>query len=89
MQHLGLSAEAQDIVATIRTSPPSRAVTGRAGNVCVRYPSRKMGMTIQAESHRVELAAIYLMCDFTHILAVLATIWVIFQQVSPSACIIE
>jgi len=61
MQHLGLSAEAQDIVATIRTSPPSRAVTGRAGNVCVRYPSRKMGVTIQAESHRVELAAIYLM----------------------------
>ena len=61
MQHLGLSAEAQDIVATIRSSPPSRAVTGRAGNVCVRYPSRKMGVTIQAESHRVELAAIYLM----------------------------
>jgi transposase InsO family protein len=60
-QQWGLSTEAQDIVATIRTSPPSRAVTGRAGNVCVRYPSRKMGMTIQAESHRVELAAIYLM----------------------------
>ncbi len=61
MQHLGLSAEAQNIVATIRTSPPSRAVTGRAGNVCVRYPSCKMGVTIQAERHRVELAAIYLM----------------------------
>jgi hypothetical protein len=61
MQRLGLPAEAQDIVATIRTSPPSRAVTGRAGNVCARYPSRKMGVTIQAESHRVELAAIYLM----------------------------
>jgi putative transposase len=61
MQRLGLFAEAQQVVATIRTSPPSRAVTGRAGNVCVRYPSRKMGVTIQAESHRVELAAIHLM----------------------------
>jgi putative transposase len=61
MEHFGLSAEAQQVVATIRTSPPSRPVTGRAGNVCVRYPSRKMGVTIQAESHRVELAAIYLM----------------------------
>jgi putative transposase len=61
MLYLGLSAEVRRLVATIRTSPPSRAVTGRAGNVCVRYPSRKMGVTIQAESHRVELAAIYLM----------------------------
>jgi len=54
INHLGLSAEARHLVATIRTSPPSRNVAGRAGNVCVRYPSR-------AESHHVELAAIYLM----------------------------
>ena len=32
---------------------------GGRGNVSGRYPSRKMGMTIQFESHRVELAAIY------------------------------
>jgi putative transposase len=31
----------------------------RGGNVSVRYPSRKMGVTIQAESHRVELAGLY------------------------------
>ncbi len=30
-----------------------------AGNVSVRYPSRKMGVTIRAESHRVELAGLY------------------------------
>jgi transposase InsO family protein len=29
------------------------------GNVSGRYPSKKMGVTIQFESHRVELAAIY------------------------------
>ena len=66
MHHLGLSAEARHLVATIRTSPPSRNVAGRAGNVCVRYPSRKMGHTIQAESHHVELAAIYLMGTREH-----------------------
>jgi putative transposase len=61
INYLGLSAEARHLVATIRTSPPSRNVAGRGRNVCVRYPSRKMGHTIQAESHHVELAAIYLM----------------------------
>jgi hypothetical protein len=56
---LGLSQEAQAIIATIRSSPPSRRVRSAAGNVSVRYPSRKMGVTIQAESHRNELAGIY------------------------------
>src|SRR5437870_4791324 len=58
-QDLGLSPEAQAIVETIRSSPPSRRVRSAAGNVTVRYPSRKMGVTIQAESHRNELASIY------------------------------
>src|SRR5439155_9447949 len=35
-----------------------RVRSGRC-NVSGRYPSRKMGATIQFESHRVELAAIY------------------------------
>jgi putative transposase len=56
---LGLSAEARAIVETIRSSPPARRVRSAAGNVSVRYPSRKMGVTIQAESHRVELAGLY------------------------------
>ena len=42
----------------IRSSPPSRLVSGKSGNVCGRYPSRKMGVTIQYESHRVELPQI-------------------------------
>jgi hypothetical protein len=58
-QDLGLSHEAQARIETIRSSPPSRRVRSSAGNVCVRYPSRKMGVTIQAESHRNELAGIY------------------------------
>jgi transposase InsO family protein len=58
-QDLGLSREAQAIIEEIRSSPPSRRVRSAAGNVSVRYPSRKMGVTIQAESHRNELAGIY------------------------------
>ena len=57
--HLDLSEEALKIVERIRSSPPARRVRSVAGNVSVRYPSRKMGVTIQAESHRNELAGIY------------------------------
>jgi len=58
MCHLG---ETFDLIARIRFSPPARRVQGHAGNVCGTYPSRKMGVTIQFESHFVELGAIYLM----------------------------
>lgn len=58
-QTLALSSTAKSVMDEIRGSPPSRRVSGRAGNVCVRYPSRKMGVIIQAESHRNELAGIY------------------------------
>ena len=47
------------VINAIRTSPPSRRVGGGSSNVCGRYPSKKMGATIQFESHRVELAGIY------------------------------
>src|SRR5438445_8190513 len=57
-ERLGLSAEARAIIDSIRSSPPARRVRSAAGNVSVRYPSRKMGVTIQAESHHVELAAL-------------------------------
>ncbi|HXG28616.1 MAG TPA: DDE-type integrase/transposase/recombinase [Nevskiales bacterium] len=56
---LSLSAAARSVVEQIRSSPPSRNVQGGRGNVCVRYPSVKMGLTIQAESHTLELPAIY------------------------------
>ena len=58
-RRLDLSAQAQAAVEAIRSSPPSRRVRSAAGNVSVRYPSRKMGVIIQAESHRNELAGIY------------------------------
>jgi putative transposase len=58
-ERLGLSAEASAVIETIRSAPPTRRVRSAAGNVSVRYPSRKMGVTIQAESHRVELAGLY------------------------------
>ena len=57
--HLGLSEKARKVLDTIRHSPPVRRVRSSAHNVAVRYPSRKMGMVIQAESHRNELAFVY------------------------------
>jgi putative transposase len=56
---LNLSEQAESVIYQIRSSPPTRHVGGGAGNVCGRYPSQKMGVTIQFESHRHELAAIF------------------------------
>src|SRR5262245_57969845 len=56
---LNLSEQAERVIEQIRSSAPARRVQGRRGNVSGRYPSRKMGVTIQFESHRNELAAIY------------------------------
>lgn len=50
---------AKVVINRIRTSPPSRNVGGGKYNVWGKYPSVKMGMTIQFESHKVELPAIY------------------------------
>jgi transposase InsO family protein len=58
-RRLGLSEPARTVLHTIRTSPPVRRVRSSANNVAVRYPSRKMGVIIQAESHRNELAFVY------------------------------
>lgn len=60
-QTLQLQVATRDLITTIRTAPPSRRVQGRAGNVSGTYPSHKMGLTIQFESHTVELWAIYQM----------------------------
>ena len=55
----GLLEPAQALIRRVRCSDPSRRVGSWRGNVSGRYPSKKMGVTIQFESHRVELAAIY------------------------------
>lgn len=58
-QRLGLTEAARAMIERIRAAPPARRVHSAAGNVSVRYPSRKMGVIIQAESHKNELAAVY------------------------------
>ncbi|MBD2345544.1 TnsA endonuclease N-terminal domain-containing protein [Anabaena subtropica] len=61
--HLNVSQQTQNLIEKIRSSEPSRRVGGGRKNVSGRYPSRKMGVTIQFESHRVELPTIY---EFEH-----------------------
>src|SRR5438270_1931657 len=51
-----MSLETEATIQRIRTSPPSRRVRGRASNVSGRYPSVKMGCSIQFESN-AELAS--------------------------------
>ena len=55
-QQRNVSNDARLEVNRVRSSGPSRRVGGGVSNVSGRYPSRKMGVTIQFESHRVELA---------------------------------
>jgi putative transposase len=53
------SLMACEVIRQIRKSPPSRLTRSTpGGNVSGRYPSKKMGLTIQFESHRIELPAI-------------------------------
>lgn len=54
-----LPESAQTMIQNIRGADPARRVGGGRRNVVGLYPSRKMGVTIQFESHRVELAAVY------------------------------
>lgn len=56
---LGLSEATRLVINRIRASPPMRRVRSSVKSMAVRYPSRKMGMIIQAESHRNELAFVY------------------------------
>lgn len=53
-----LSTVARQVIHTVRSSPPTRRVKSGAANVSCRYASRKMGMIIQAESHKNELPAV-------------------------------
>lgn len=54
-----LSKQAREVIERIRSSEPSRRVGGGRNNVSGCYPSKKMGVTIQFESHKVELPFIY------------------------------
>src|SRR3954453_19857382 len=58
-RRLAVTERAQAALRQVRSSDPARLVGGGRQNVSGRYPSRKMGVTIQFESHRVELALIY------------------------------
>jgi putative transposase len=60
-EQLNLTDEAKKEIQRIRNSPPARRVGGGGYNVSGKYSSRKMGVTIQFESHKVELPAIYMM----------------------------
>lgn len=57
-RRLGLTERAESVIRQIRSSNPARLVRSGRGNVSGRYPSRKMGVTIQFESHKNELAHI-------------------------------
>ena len=45
--HLKLNEQARKHIEKIRSLEPSRRVGGGKNNVCGRYPSQKMGVTIQ------------------------------------------
>lgn len=60
-RRLQLRTDTHDLLARLRASPPGRRVQARAHNMSGAYASRKMGRTIQFESHTVELWAAYTM----------------------------
>ena len=60
-EKLKLTDEAKKEVQRVRQSPPARRVGGGKHNVSGRYSSKKMGVTIQFESHKVELPTIYML----------------------------
>jgi len=55
----GILPETETYIQRIRSSQPVRKVHSGISNVCGRYPSKKMGRTIQFESQHVELWGIY------------------------------
>lgn len=56
---LNISEKTQKYISLIRTSEPSRRVRSSKGAVSGAFPSRKMGVTIQFESHKNELPFIH------------------------------
>jgi putative transposase len=58
-RRLNLKEPAKELINRVRSSDPARRVGSGRSNVSGFYPSRERGVTIQFESHRVELAAIF------------------------------
>lgn len=58
----GVTQRGLEIVEEVISNPPARRVNTRsmASNITCRFPSRKMGVVIQAESRTLELPSIYL-----------------------------
>lgn len=56
VRRLNLQKDAQDQLMAVRSSPPSRLLDSRAGNMPVWYPSKKMQCIMKAESAKVEFA---------------------------------
>jgi hypothetical protein len=52
--HLQLTSVTEALITALGSSPPVRRVRGRTNNVTGRYPSPKMGGSIQFESQQVE-----------------------------------
>ncbi|HEU5383268.1 MAG TPA: hypothetical protein VFV38_48325 [Ktedonobacteraceae bacterium] len=52
----GFPKATQNLLAHIRSSPPSRSPAARRGNMPVWYPAKKMQCIIKAESVKVEFA---------------------------------
>ncbi len=55
-RQFGFSQETQELLTSIRSSPPSRTPGAHRGNMPVWYPSKKMQCIIKAESAKVEFA---------------------------------
>ena len=60
-QHNKIEPQTEAYIQRIRQSEPERRVHSHASNVSGRYPSMKMGCSIQFESQHVELWGIYTM----------------------------
>lgn len=56
----GIPTDARAYIQYVRNTEPSRDVGSGKKNVTCRFASRKMGRSIQAESHTNELAAVWL-----------------------------
>lgn len=54
-----ISRKAKTVIERIRASEPSRRVRSGSQSVSGTFPSRKMGLTIQYESHKNELPFVY------------------------------